>query len=66
MTILDCVEVWLNSLRGVFESAETVIHVKRTHDDRLKQSCALNLRQHFVEVDFIVWDSGGGIGGRAK
>jgi hypothetical protein len=58
MTILDCVEVWLHSLRGVFESAGTVVHFKRTHDDRPKQSCALILRQHLVEVDFIVWDSG--------
>jgi hypothetical protein len=58
MTILDCVEVWLHSLRGVFESAGTVVHFKRTHDDRPKQSCAINLRQHLVEVDFIVWDSG--------
>jgi hypothetical protein len=58
MTILDCVEVWLNSLRGVLESAGTVTHFERTRDDRSKQSCALNLRQHLVEVDFIVWDSG--------
>jgi hypothetical protein len=58
MTILDCVEVWLHSLRGVFESAGTVIHFTRTNDDRPKQSCALILRQHLVEVDFIVWDSG--------
>jgi hypothetical protein len=58
MTILDCVEVWVNSLRGVFESPGTVIHFKRTNDDRPKQSCALHLQQPLVEVDFIVWDSG--------
>ena len=58
MTILDCVEVWVNSLVGVFESAGTVIYFKRTIDDRPKQSCALHFQQHFVDVDFIVWDSG--------
>jgi hypothetical protein len=57
-SILDCVDVWLNSLRGVLESAGTVIHFERTRDDRPKHSCALNLRYRLLEVDLLLWDSG--------
>jgi hypothetical protein len=58
VTLLDCVEVWVKSLRGVFKAAEVAIHFERTSDGRPKNSCVLNLRQHLVEADFIVWDSG--------
>jgi hypothetical protein len=58
MTILDVVEVWVSSLRNVFEFAGAAISFKRTNDDRPKRSYALNLRQRLVEVDLIAWDSG--------
>jgi hypothetical protein len=60
MTILDCVEVWLGSLRGVLESAGAQIRFDRTLDQRPKHACVLNVRQNTTEIDFTVWDSGEG------
>ncbi len=56
--ILDQVEVWVNSVRGILEPVGIVIQFERTHDQRLKPSCTLNIRKRLVEVDLIVWESG--------
>ncbi len=58
MTVLDCVEIWVSSLRSIFEFAGAAISFTRTHDGRPKHSCSLNLRRHQVEVDLVVWESG--------
>jgi hypothetical protein len=58
MTILDCVEIWLSSLRALFESVGVTVRFDRTMDDRLNPSCSLNLHRDIVEVDLIVWQSG--------
>jgi hypothetical protein len=58
MNILDIVEVWIRSLRSIFESAGIVVHFDRTRDGRPKSSAVLNLRNGSVEADLVVWESG--------
>jgi succinate dehydrogenase flavin-adding protein (antitoxin of CptAB toxin-antitoxin module) len=58
MDILDCVETWLRSLQGVFESAGVAVHFERTTDKRPKSSVVFNLRRGSTEADLVVWDSG--------
>jgi hypothetical protein len=60
VSILDCVDIWVSSLRQLFEASGVVIDYRRTDDDRPDHSCALNLRRDDVEVDFLVWESGNG------
>ena len=57
MSILDCVEVWLSSLRGVFESAGVAVIFSRS-TERPNPSCAVNLRLGPVEADLVIWESG--------
>jgi len=58
MNVLDCVETWLRSLRGIFEAAGIEVRFQRTADQRPKASLALNLRRELIEVDLLLWDSG--------
>ena len=58
MNILDIVEVWIRSLRSIFESAGIVVHYERTRDSRPKASAVVNLRYGSVEADLVVWESG--------
>jgi hypothetical protein len=58
MSILDCVEVWLSSLRSIFESAGVAVIFSRSTDGRPNPSCAVNLRLGPVEADLVVWESG--------
>lgn len=58
MNILDCVEIWLRSLRVLFEGAGTTVRFDRVMDARPNPSCALNLRLDLLEADLVVWESG--------
>jgi hypothetical protein len=58
MNILDVVEIWFQSLRGLFDSWGVQSNFTRTSDERPKHSCSLNLRIGSLEVDFLVWESG--------
>mgnify|MGYP003428748900 CR=1 FL=1 len=58
MNILDIVEVWIQSLRSVLESAGVAVDFNRTRDARPKASAVLNLRRGSVEADLVVWESG--------
>jgi hypothetical protein len=58
MSILDCVEVWVHSLHGVFDSAGIAVRFNRTVDQRPNASCVFNLRHDVTEADLVVWESG--------
>ena len=58
MNILDAVEIWFQSLRGLLHSWGVQSDFTRTSDERPKHSCSLSLRIGRLEVDFLVWESG--------
>ena len=59
MSNLDCIEVWIASLREHFESEGVAVSFTRSpDDDRPNPSCHLNLRRAQVEGDLLVWESG--------
>jgi len=60
MNILDCIEIWIFSLRSVFEGADIVVHFDRTIDQRPKAAVYFNLRRGETEADLVVWESGEG------
>jgi hypothetical protein len=58
MNILDCIEVWFNSLRAVFEASDVTSKFERTADQRINASAVFTVRRDRAEVDLIVWESG--------
>ena len=58
MTVVDFVEAWWLSIRGLLESAGVDCHFERSPGDRLNPSCSLNLRRSQLEADVLVWESG--------
>ena len=55
---LDCVEMWVLSLRESLELMGITVHFARGSSGNLNPSCSLNFRQGSVEADFVVWESG--------
>ena len=58
MTVVDFIEVWWLSFRGLLESAGVDCRFERSSSDRLNPSCSLNLRRNAIEADLLVWESG--------
>lgn len=58
MNMLDSLEMWVRSLRNIFEAAGVEVRFDRTTDARPKHSAVLNLRRGSTEADLVVWDSG--------
>jgi len=60
MNLLDFVILWVESLRELFLSKGISVRIMRTDDDRQNHSCSITLENDYVEIDFIVWESGDG------
>lgn len=60
MNLLDCIELWVESLRSVFESFNISVTLKRTEDERPDHSCVVVLQRSGIEIEFIAWESGHG------
>lgn len=58
MNVLDTLEMWIRSLRNIFEAAGIVVRFDRTTDARPKHSAVLNLRSGSIEADLVLWESG--------
>ena len=58
MNVQDSLELWIRSLRNIFEAAGVEIHFDRTRDSRSKGAAVLNLRRGSIEADLVVWESG--------
>jgi hypothetical protein len=58
MSILEVIEIWIRSLRAIFDAAGVEVLSKPSPPERPNPSFALNLRRDTVEVDLIVWESG--------
>jgi hypothetical protein len=58
MNITEVVEIWMRSLRAIFEAAGVEVMYKRSPPERPNPSFALNLRRGTLEADLLVWESG--------
>jgi hypothetical protein len=58
MNITEVVEIWIRSLRAIFEAAGVEVVYKRSPPELPNPSFALNLRRGTVEADLLVWESG--------
>ena len=60
MKLLDCIELWVESLRAVLASINVSVMIQRTEDERPNHSCTVVLQRGGIEVEFIAWESGHG------
>jgi hypothetical protein len=58
MNITEIVEIWVRSLRAIFEAAGVEVVYERSPSERPNPSFAINLRRGTLEADLLVWESG--------
>jgi tRNA G10 N-methylase Trm11 len=58
MSLLDFIELWIESLKSFLASKNVSVRIVRTDDERPNQSCAVTLERDDTEIDFITWESG--------
>lgn len=58
MGIPEVVEIWVRSLRAIFEAGGVEVTCMPSPPERPNPSFALNLRRGSVEADLVVWESG--------
>lgn len=58
MNALDAIEIWVVSLRSLFEKRGVLARFERSPTERLTPSCSLNLQATNREVDLLVWETG--------
>ena len=58
MHIFDILEVWLLSMKAIFDVCGIVGRFDRSPTDRPNPSCCLNLQCNDHEADLLIWESG--------